>query len=83
MKVLSGVGIIYKPMKRIKKTDLISDVLANCPQASEVFTEYELHCATCFLGQFETIEEGAQLHGMNDQQIEEMINKINIKLKKK
>lgn len=68
-------------MKRIKKTDLISDVIEKYPKASEVMLDYGLHCAGCFLNQFETVEEGAKLHGMSDKEIETMLKDINSKLR--
>jgi hybrid cluster-associated redox disulfide protein len=70
-------------MKGTKKTDLISDIIKRCPEAEEVFSEYELHCAICFLGQFETLEEGAKLHGMSGKEINKMVNEINEKMNKK
>ena len=69
-------------MKRVNKTDLISDVVEKYPKASEIMMDYGLHCAGCFLNQFETVEEGAKLHGMTDPEIETMLKDINTKLKK-
>lgn len=70
-------------MRKVKKSDLISDVLKRCPQAVEVFNEYELHCATCFMSQIETLEIGAKVHGLNDKEIEKMVKEINSKCRKK
>lgn len=67
----------------VKKTDLISDIVDKYPKAAELMMDYGLHCAGCFLNQFETVEEGAKLHGMSDKEIETMLRKINEKLRSK
>ena len=69
-------------MNHIKKNDLISDVVQKYPQASELLIDYGLHCAGCFLNQFETVDVGAKLHGMTDAEIDKMLKEINRKLKK-
>jgi len=66
----------------ISKNDLISDVVKNSPKAVEMLTEYGLHCATCVFNTFETIEAGAHLHGMADDEIQRMVDEINAELKK-
>lgn len=66
----------------VKKSDLISEVVEKYPLASEIMIDYGLHCAGCFLNHFETVEEGAKLHGMSDKEIEKMLKDINQKIKK-
>ncbi len=75
-KIIKQVKKSYK----ITKNDLISDVLEKCPEAMLLLAEYGLHCIGCFAMQFETIQQGAKVHGMNDQEIEKMIEEINGKL---
>ena len=66
----------------IKKDSLISDITQKCPRAIELLTEYGLSCATCFLNQFDSVEAGAQLHGMTEDEIEKMVIEINEVLEK-
>jgi hybrid cluster-associated redox disulfide protein len=66
----------------IKKDSPISEITEKSPQAIELLTEYGLSCATCFLNQFDTVEAGAQLHGMTKDEIEKMVTEINEVLEK-
>lgn len=66
----------------IKKKSLISEIAEKSPKAIELLMEQGLHCAGCFLGQFERLEEGAKLHGMTDEEIEKMVKKINKEIKR-
>ena len=66
----------------IKRDSLISDITQKSPRAIELLTEYGLSCATCFLNQFDNIENGAKLHGMTDGEIDKMIKEINMVLAK-
>ncbi len=47
------------------------------PNAVSILMNYGLHCIGCHAAAFETIEQGAKSHGMDDKQIEKMINEIN------
>jgi hybrid cluster-associated redox disulfide protein len=51
-------GLIDKGMS-------IREVLAKCPQAARVFEEFGLGCAGCEAALFETIEQGARVHGVD------------------
>lgn len=66
--------------KPIEKNTLISDITNKYPRSTDLLIEYGLYCVNCPLKQFETIEEGAKVHGMNDQEIEKMIKEINMEL---
>jgi len=62
---------------KIRKDIPIADVIAEFPETIEVFLEYGLHCVTCHISAVETLQEGSQRHGMNDEQIEMMIRDAN------
>ena len=55
----------------------IGDVVKKHPQAAEVFLEYGLHCVGCHVSYWETIEEGARGHGMNEEEIDMMVRDAN------
>ncbi|MGE5041939.1 MAG: hypothetical protein ACM3IJ_03470 [Candidatus Levyibacteriota bacterium] len=66
----------------LKKDTIISTIIDDCPRAVELLTEYGLFCVSCFLNQFDTLETGAIIHRMTDDQINSMIKEINEQLKK-
>lgn len=39
--------------------------------------EYGFHCVGCFASQFESLEQGAWVHGIIDSDFDEMLKKIN------
>jgi iron-sulfur cluster assembly protein len=55
----------------------IGDIVEQYPQAAEIFTEYGLHCVGCHVASWETIEEGARGHGMDDETIDMMVRDAN------
>lgn len=60
-----------------KKTN-IAELVSKYPEAAEVMLGYGLHCVGCFASQFDNIEEGAKIHSMDEDEIEEMIEEINM-----
>ena len=61
----------------IKKEDLINDVISVNQALIPIFLENGLHCIGCHVSMYESIEQGAQAHGLNDQQIDELIVTLN------
>ncbi|MDP3998280.1 MAG: DUF1858 domain-containing protein [bacterium] len=55
----------------------LGDVAVKYPETMEVFFKYGLHCIGCQGASFETIEEGATVHGMTDSEIEKLVNELN------
>lgn len=67
-----------KKDKQIITKDMhIDDVIRKYPKIADIFIKYGLHCIGCTLANWETIEEGAQAHGMNKKMISQMINEAN------
>lgn len=58
---------------RLDKKANVAETVFKYPEVVEVFAAFGLHCASCFASQFDTIEQGAKLHGMVDEEIDEMI----------
>ncbi|MEK7571915.1 MAG: disulfide oxidoreductase [Patescibacteria group bacterium] len=67
----------------LTKYSVLGDVAVESSRAAELLAEYGLHCANCFANGFDTLENGAKVHGMSDQEMEEMIDEINEELAKK
>jgi hybrid cluster-associated redox disulfide protein len=65
-----------KPFK-ITRTTNIGELAAEYPHIAQVLaSDYELHCVGCFASAFDTIETGAQIHGMTDEEIDDMIVRL-------
>ena len=50
---------------RITKTMGIQEVVTKYPESVPVFFRHGLGCIGCAAAQFETIEQGAMVHGIN------------------
>lgn len=50
------------------------DVVRKYPQTIQVFVKYGLGCIGCHAAQFENIEQGAMVHGIN---IEQLLKELN------
>jgi hybrid cluster-associated redox disulfide protein len=61
----------------ITKDMNLGDVVFKYPEAAEVLTDYGLHCVGCYLNAFDTIETGAKIHEMSDEEINEMVDRVN------
>lgn len=53
-----------------------------CTKAVELLAEYGLNCTNCFFSGEDTLEIGAQRHGMTDEELDSMIDEINTELAK-
>ena len=49
----------------IDKRTSIREVLAKYPETARVFEEFGLGCAGCEAALFESVEQGAQVHGVD------------------
>lgn len=62
---------------KITKENNIAELVAKYPDVAEVLLDYGLHCVGCFANVFDTIETGARIHGFSDEEIDEMVQRIN------
>lgn len=70
-------GSVKKRSGKITKNMSIASVIKKYPQTLEVFFEYGLHCVGCVAAEFDTIESGAKVHGINTQHLlHDLNNKI-------
>ncbi len=67
----------HKGKEKILKTANLAELTAKYPEAAEVLMDYGLHCVSCVAAGFDTIEMGAQLHGMTTEEIDEMVERVN------
>jgi hybrid cluster-associated redox disulfide protein len=70
-------NIKHEDTVTVTKDMNLGELVAKYPEAAEVILDYGLHCVGCFASSFDTIEAGAKVHGLNDEEIEEMVDRIN------
>ena len=61
-------------MFEISRDTMISEILANAPEAMPVFQNIGMHCLGCPASQGESLEEAAMVHGIDS---DELVTKIN------
>lgn len=66
-----------KSDNKITKDMGIMEILEKKPQAGMIMMEYGLHCIGCMASQFESLEQGCMAHGIPEEKIDEMVEKIN------
>ena len=64
------------PLKVTKETN-IAQLVFEHPEVAEVLQAFGLHCVGCFASSFDTIGQGAEIHGMPKEEIDEMIEEVN------
>ena len=68
---------------KISKDSLINDMIQKYPSLAEDFFMLGMMCIGCPMSQAETIEQGCQVHGMTEKQIQKFIDMLNKKIEKK
>ncbi len=66
----------------LTRYDSFSVISQEAPRAIGLLAEYGLHCANCFMNEYDTIETGIQMHGMSEEEMIEMLDEINTELEK-
>ena len=61
---------------KIDKNTNIEELIESNPEMNEVLYEYGLYCGNCFAAGFDNIEDGAKMHGLEDDEIEELIEEL-------
>jgi len=77
LKIQENNSVSTKPTQ-ITRDMPIAEVITVFPSLAEILTEdYGFHCVGCFASTQETLEQGAAVHGMSEEEVEEMIVKLN------
>ena len=58
----------------ITKDTVIGDILKVAPQAAPIFMGIGMHCLGCAIAHGETIEQAAQVHGVD---VDDLVDKLN------
>jgi len=67
----------------ITRQTIIAEAVEKNPKAAEIMLKYGLHCIGCHISPFETIEQGAMVHGISDEDIDKMVGEMNLPAKVK
>lgn len=69
---------------KIDRQISITKLLEDYPFLEEVLTlEYGFHCASCMFAEFDTLEDGASLHGIEGEYFEELLTDIESRIQEK
>ncbi len=61
---------------KITKDMNIVEVVNKFPETIEVFQSFGMHCFGCMAARFENIEQGAQAHGLDVDELMEQLNSV-------
>ncbi len=68
--------------KFVTKNMILVDVITKYPEVAPILMGYGLHCVGCHFSSIDTIENGAKLHGLDDEMIEMMLRDANLIIEK-
>jgi len=68
---------VKKTADKIAKSMGIMEIIQKKPESANIMMEYGLHCIGCMASQFESLEQGCLAHGIAEDKIDEMIDRIN------
>lgn len=64
--------------QKIHKDMMIADLVEKFPDMAQVLVEdYGFHCIGCYASGMETLEQGAAVHGMTEEDVKVMIENLN------
>ena len=58
----------------IDKNSTIKEILSTYPEAKKFFNEREMACSSCFAVNFDTLEKGALMHGLEANTLVDELN---------
>lgn len=67
---------MVKEKKKITKDMTLGEVLEKYPETAGVMFKHGLHCIGCHISAYETIEQGAQAHGIDVDKFLDDLNKV-------
>ncbi len=61
----------------VTKEMAMGEIVAKYPQAVQIVQSVGLHCAGCMVSYIETLEQGCLGHGMSEDEIDDLVKRIN------
>jgi hybrid cluster-associated redox disulfide protein len=79
----SSEEIVDKPAsdKPILKSMIIAEVIDIHPDVIPILIQNGMHCIGCGASMFETLEEGLMGHGMDDREVNRVVDELNTYVK--
>ena len=75
---------VKKTKKALVTADMsIGDVISKYPESAEVMMKWGLHCIGCHVAAWESVGQGAAVHGLSKAQIAKMLKEINTAIAKR
>jgi hybrid cluster-associated redox disulfide protein len=68
---------IKSKFKKITKDTNLAKLLWEHPETAEILVDYGLHCIGCAASSYDTLEAGCKVHGLDDETISELVDRIN------
>jgi hybrid cluster-associated redox disulfide protein len=74
-----GIKSSKNPKQPVITPDInIAELTLKYPEVIEtLIVEYGFHCIGCFVSEFETLAEGARVHGIEDEDFTELLERLN------
>ena len=69
-----------KRIAKVDKNTLIAEIIVDYPDLMQLLVDAGLHCIGCPASSFEGLEEGCMVHGMDEKQIETLIETLNLRI---
>ena len=63
--------------EKITKTMSLGEIAAKYPESVDILMKYGLHCIGCSVAAWETLEQGAMAHGIEDKKLDNMLKELN------
>lgn len=60
----------------ITKDQIIGEILQSNPDTAKVFRKFGMHCLGCAIANGETVEQAAQVHGLDLEELLEALNQV-------
>jgi hybrid cluster-associated redox disulfide protein len=65
---------------KITKDMMLGEAVSRYPKTMEVLFSYGLHCIGCHVSAYESIEQGAMAHGLDEKAVKKMVEEMNKKI---
>jgi len=62
---------------KITRNMTLGETIEKYPASAEILMRYGLHCIGCHVATWETLEQGATAHGMDNKKLENMLKELN------
>lgn len=62
---------------KIEKSMTFEEILEKNEKAGEILSNHGLHCIGCMIASSETLEQGAKVHGLSDEETDKLVEELN------